>query len=109
MLLQNSSSEKRRIFVDWILQGNEAARSDGERFTRLLSEILGSYPDPFVLRMRNGDQRASKISSSGQTGVLQENWRSRVAWVGRAKATIVERGDHSVIIDGSRAVARGRH
>ncbi len=75
MLLQNSSTAKRLIFVDWSLQGSEAARSHGERSTRLLSEILCSYPDPFVSKMRNADQRASKISNSGQIGVLQQNWR----------------------------------
>jgi hypothetical protein len=53
MLLQKSSTAKRLIFVDWILQGSEALRSDGERASRLLGEILRSYPDPFVSKMRN--------------------------------------------------------
>jgi hypothetical protein len=75
MLLQNSVVLGCLFFADLILQGSDLVRSRLERATKLLGEILGACLDPFVSKMRNGAQRASKISRLGQIGVLQQNWR----------------------------------
>lgn len=74
MLLKNSPAASRWIFVDFILQGGAAARSQQERSTRAQDEFLSGLRDPFVLKMRNAAQRASKIWRCGQIGVFQQYW-----------------------------------
>jgi hypothetical protein len=60
------------ILVDLHLQGRDLIRSWRERATRRLDEIFGACRDPFVSKMRNAAQRASKISRLGETGVFQQ-------------------------------------
>jgi hypothetical protein len=91
MLLQNSVVLGCLFFADLILQGSDLVRSRLERATKLLGEILGACLDPFVSKMRNGAQRASKISRLGQIGVLQQNWRDQAVAADAKSLTALER------------------
>jgi len=75
MLLKNSPPGLRLNFAELNLQGNNLIRSLRERAARLLGEIFGLCRDPFMSKMRNVVQRASKISHLGQIRVFQQNWR----------------------------------
>jgi hypothetical protein len=75
ILLQNSDGSSHWIFVDFILKGSNAARSQRERSTPLVGEIFGVCRDPFVSKMRHAAQRASKISRHGEIRVLQQYWQ----------------------------------
>jgi hypothetical protein len=55
----------RLIFAELNLQGSDLIRSRRERAARLLGEIFGVCRDPFVSKMRNAVQRASKILLAG--------------------------------------------
>jgi hypothetical protein len=75
MLLKNSVTACRLNLADLILQGTVAARSHREGYQTLLGEILAGSRDPFVSKMRNSDQRASKFRRPRAIRVLQQNWR----------------------------------
>jgi hypothetical protein len=62
ILLKNSLSGWRLILVDLNLQGSDLTGSSRERAALLVGEIFGIGLDPFVSKMRNAVQRASKIS-----------------------------------------------
>jgi hypothetical protein len=72
--LKNSLAASRLIFAKLNLQGSNLIRSRRERAARLLSENFGVCRDPFVSKMRNVVQRASKISRRAQTRVFQQYW-----------------------------------